>query len=82
MKFKVGDKVKIRKDIAKVTDTYGAGVMPEMDQFAGKFVTILNTYLISYGKQPNERYKINECRNHYSYTLDMFEPTKRRKFFK
>lgn len=70
MKYKVGDKVRVRTDLV-VDDEYGIdwGVMfaEEMDKFRGQVVTI--------AKVTNEGiYNIKEDDNDWCWTEDMLEP--------
>ena len=68
MKFKVGDKVRIRKDL-KEGDSFEIYVTDEMEELAGKIVTItkVNKTLASV------RYVIDKDDGFYSWSEDMFE---------
>lgn len=68
MKFKVGDKVRIRKDL-KEGDSFEIYVADEMEELAGKIVTItkVNKTLASV------RYVIDKDDGFYSWSEDMFE---------
>lgn len=74
MKFKIGDKVRIRKDL-KEGDSFEVYVTDRMEEFAGKIVTITKAW-----KNNGERYEIKEDMNSYTWSEDMFEnstkPTK------
>ena len=66
MKYKVGDKVKVRKDF-KTCDTYGGYyVTDNMHKLAGKTVTISDVYEC--------KYAICEDDKRYCWTDEMFEP--------
>lgn len=68
MKYKVGDKVKVRDDL-KVYDYYGCYMMTNiMSNFSGKEVTI--DYV------SNTFYTIEEDENAYRWTDEMFEDVK------
>lgn len=67
MKYKVGDKVKVRKDF-KTCDTYGGYyVTDNMHKLAGKTVTISDVYEC--------KYAICEDDKRYCWTDEMFEPS-------
>ena len=67
MKFKVGDKVRIRKDLKEGHD-YKLYVNDDMEELAGEIVTITKVY----GDCDTE-YEINEDTGENSWTEDMFE---------
>ena len=67
MKFKVGDKVRIRKDLKEGHD-YKLYVNDDMEELAGEIVTITEVY----GDCDTE-YEINEDTGENSWTEDMFE---------
>ena len=65
MKYKIGDKVRVRKDL-KFNLNYGDDVfVTGMEKFKGKIVTINHI--------TNEKYCIMEDKNKYSWTDEMFE---------
>lgn len=67
MKYKIGDKVKIREDI-ETWDKYGhESVTPAMAKFAGKFVTISERY------DTFKVYNINDDGGIWAWTDEMFE---------
>ena len=67
MKYKVGDKVNVRKDF-KTCDTYGGYyVTDNMHKLAGKTVTISDVYEC--------KYAICEDDKRYCWTDEMFEPS-------
>ena len=68
MKFKIGDKVRIRKDL-KEGDRFGIYVTDEMEELAGEIVTItqVNKSLVGV------KYAIDKDDGSYSWTEDMFE---------
>lgn len=64
-KYKVGDKVRVRKDL-KANESYGNETfMPEMKKFKGKKVTIAKVH--------GNRYYIREDKNKWNYTDEMLE---------
>lgn len=70
MKYKVGDKVRIRKDL-KVGERYdGVIVREEMIELAGKTLTISNVH--NFGEDDIDYY-LNEDENCYYWTDSMFE---------
>lgn len=79
MKFKVGDKVRIRKDL-KEGDNFEIYVDNEMEKLAGEIVTITNVNKVFAGV----RYVIDKDDRFFSWTEDMFEsltkPTKEELF--
>lgn len=68
MKFKIGDKVRIRKDL-KEGDRFEIYVTDEMEELAGEIVTItqVNKSLVGV------KYAIDKDDGSYSWTEDMFE---------
>lgn len=74
MKYKVGDKVRVRKDLtlgkryAMNDSELKDSVVEEMMEFAGKIVTI---------KRAEEKYRIEGC--DYNFTDEMLEPVNTRK---
>lgn len=67
MKYKIGDKVKVREDI-KVGGMYGHElVTPIMAEFAGKLVTISKIY------NGVKAYDINDDKGVWAWTDEMFE---------
>ena len=65
MKYKVGDKVRVRKDLV-IDSSYGReDFVSEMKQFVGKIVTI--------SKMIDEEYMILEDDGDYAWTEEMFE---------
>lgn len=69
MKFKVGDRVRIRKDL-KEGDDFELYVVDDMEEFSGKIVTIINAW-----EKNGGRYSIKEDPNNYTWSEDMFENT-------
>ena len=66
MKFKVGDKVRVRKDLV-LNHTYGNYFFVSiMEKFKGKIVTIISVC--------NNRYEIEEDNKRCYWTDEMFEP--------
>lgn len=65
MKYKVGDKVRVRSDLKNVDSykIYGVGTNKEMERMAGKIVTIDSV--------GSDCYKVKEC--NYVWTDKMFE---------
>lgn len=78
MKFKVGNKVRIRKDLKK-GDNFKIYVSDNMEELAGKIATITKAW-----EDNGERYLIKEDPYIYTWTEDMFEgfikPTKEKLF--
>lgn len=70
MRYKVGDKVKVRKDLIEGTDYGGEGVVEEMLEFRGKEVTIQKVMF-------DREYVILEDRDNWYWTEEMFEPVVR-----
>lgn len=71
MKFKVGDKVRVRKDL-KVNEFYGGiGFVRPMEEFKGKIVTIKKAYISKYSKV--EIYHIKEDSFNWNFTEKMLE---------
>lgn len=67
MKFKVGDKVRIRRGLKK-GDNYKIYVNDDMEELAGRIVTITDAWDNNGG-----RYEIDEDKVCYTWTEDMFE---------
>lgn len=66
MKFKVGDKVRVRKDLV-ANETYGAYIFVSiMEKFKGKIVTIIGIC--------NNHYVIDEDNKRCYWTDEMLEP--------
>lgn len=65
MKFKVGDKVRVRKDLKEYEEYGNETFMVEMKEFKGKEVTIDGVY--------KNRYSIKEDNNKWNYTDEMLE---------
>ena len=72
MKFKVGDTVKIRKDLKK-GDNFEIYVDSDMEELAGEIVTIKKMYKYL----SSERYEIDKDKGFYTWTEDMFESIKK-----
>ena len=68
MKYKVGDKVRVREDLSKEKCYGGCCVDSVMEQLAGETVTISNKY------RRINRYKIEEDNMRWCWTDEMFEP--------
>lgn len=68
MKYKAGDKVRVREDLSKEKCYGGCCVDSVMEQFAGEMVTISHEYGII------NRYKIEEDNMRWCWTDEMFEP--------
>ena len=65
MKYKVGDKVRVRSDL-KINEDYGLQTfVREMSQYIGKVVTIQETY--------SNKYNIKEDNEEWYWTDEMFE---------
>ena len=64
MKYKVGDKVRVRKDLIEFEHYKEVLFVPSMSSFKGKIVTIYYTTDIGY--------KIKEDSKRYYWTDDMF----------
>lgn len=67
MKFKIGDKVRIRKDL-KEGDNFKLSVTDDMEELKGKIVTITEAW-----ENDGGRYSINKDLHNYTWTEDMFE---------
>lgn len=65
MKYKVGDKVRVRKDLVGYSSYGGCSFLREMESFIGKVVTIR--------KVIDEEYTILEDDGEYAWTEEMFE---------
>lgn len=78
MKFKIGDKVRIRKDLKEGND-FNLYVTDDMEELAGKIVTITKVW-----ENDGGRYYIKEDMYNYIWSEDMFEnstkPTKEELF--
>lgn len=67
MKYKAGDKVRIRKDL-KTNKVYGFyEVEEEMQLMAGEFVTIMDAY------EEYDYYEIEEDYGEFAWSDEMFE---------
>ena len=66
MKYKVGDKVRVRKDIVDNSKYGGELFTGEMRQFVGKVVTISELL-------DDDKYFIREDTSEYAWTDEMFE---------
>lgn len=68
MKYKIGDKVKVREDIKAWDEYYGCEhATPPMEKFAGKLVTISERY------DTFKVYNINDDGGVWAWTDEMFE---------
>lgn len=67
MKFKVGDRVRIKKDLKEGYD-YKLYVNDDMEELAGKIVTITRAW-----ENCGAKYEINEDAGTNTWTEDMFE---------
>lgn len=68
MKYKVGDKVRIREDLLIDKKYDGCRFTSSMTVFLGKIVTIRKVY------ENSNRYKIEEDYEIWAWTGEMFEP--------
>lgn len=68
MKYKVGDKVRVREDLLKEECYDGCYVNPVIGEFAGRVVTI--SFIIDSTNQ----YKIKEDNEAWFWAEEMFEP--------
>lgn len=68
MKYKVGDKVKVREDLSTKDAYDGCSFVPEMKLFLGETVTIHKVY------GNINRYEIKEDHGAWYWTDSMFEP--------
>ena len=60
MKFKVGDKVRIKKDLS-IDKTYGITVVISMEKYAGRIMTVSRITNFGYGiKEDNEEWHWSE----------------------
>lgn len=66
MKYKVGDKVRVRKDLVLGKDYENFTFVGTMEKLRGKFVTIKNAF--------TDSYYIEEDTDEYSWTDEMLEP--------
>lgn len=68
MRFKVGDKVRVREDLV-IHKAYGSAIFVDcMDEFKGKIVTIDE----SFSSKNGDRYRIKETG--YNWSEEMLEP--------
>lgn len=67
MKYKVGDKVRVREDLSTKDAYDGCGFVPEMKLFLGETVTIHEVY------EDVNRYEIKEDHVAWNWTDEMFE---------
>lgn len=67
MKYKVGDKVRVREDLSREKYYDGCYVNPVMGEFAGRIVTI------SRALELTNRYEIKEDNMRWCWTDEMFE---------
>lgn len=68
MKYKVGDKVRVREDLSTDKRYDGCNVTPSMTVFLGKTVTIHKV------REAINRYEIEEDYEKWNWTDGMFEP--------
>ena len=68
MKFKVGDKVRIIKDLNLYNDYDNCGTVSEMLEYKGDIATIMKVFELS------NCYKINVDNQQWHWTDEMFEP--------
>ena len=68
MKYKVGDKVRVRENLSTEERYDGCWVVPSMTVFLGKTVTIRKV------RENTNRYEIEEDHGTWSWTEEMFEP--------
>src|SRR5574344_950579 len=68
MRFKVGDKVRIRKDLNLYNDYDNCGTVSEMLEYKGDIATIMKVFELS------NCYKINIDNQQWLWTDEMFEP--------
>lgn len=68
MKYKVGDKVRVRENLSIEERYDGCWVVPSMTVFLGKTVTIRKV------RENTNRYEIEEDHGTWSWTEEMFEP--------
>lgn len=71
MKYKVGDKVRIREDLVEEEDYGGAIIVDDMVNMSGDVVTIESVVQIS---DKGFIYHIVEDSDKYDWTSAMFEP--------
>lgn len=73
MKFKVGDKVRVRNDLI-VHQKYGALMFTMgMERYRGKIVTVTQRYIFP---EPNCSYRIEQDGGNCLFSEEMFEPSK------
>ena len=68
MRYKVGDKVRVREDLSTEKRYDGCYVTPSMTVFSGKTVTICKV------RENLNRYEIKEDDRVWNWTEEMFEP--------
>lgn len=68
MKYKVGDKVRVRENLSIEERYDGCWVVPSMTVFLGKTVTIRKV------RENTNRYEIEEDHGTWNWTDSMFEP--------
>jgi len=71
MKYKVGDKIKVRSDLVAGQTYGGINLLDSMANFRGRIVTI--TQIQSEAKEGVVIVKFAEDRDRYSYAIEMFE---------
>lgn len=65
MKYKVGDRVRIREDLQPNVEYEGYYFVPDMGDFKGEIATVINVY--------GDGYRINEDGGDWKWTDKMFE---------
>lgn len=66
MKYKVGDRVRIREDLQPNVEYEGDYFVPDMGDFKGEIATVIKVY--------GDGYRINEDGGDWKWTDKMFEP--------
>lgn len=66
MKYKVGDRVRIREDLQPNVEYEGYYFVPDMGDFKGEIATVI--------KVCGDGYRINEDGGDWKWTDEMFEP--------
>lgn len=66
MKYKVGDRVRIREDLQPNVEYEGDYFIPDMGDFKGEIATVIKVY--------GDGYRINEDGGDWKWTDKMFEP--------
>lgn len=66
MKYKVGDRVRIREDLQPNVEYEGYYFVPDMGDFKGEIATVIKVY--------GDGYRINEDGGDWKWTDKMFEP--------